>query len=637
MYDALVSGASSVPVLPPYVGSQRDEDIQTVYGPQLKRECRMKYEILDPRNIDGTRQEITKCSDQYVHCYYAEYSKYRTIDGTCNNLKNPSWGKSDNCLRRVLPFDYADKIAFPRESCTGNPLPNPRLVSNVFHKEIRPKPDHLTTHFMEWGQMLAHDLSLNDIFRDYSYGTHEAIQCCNPGPHYSDKCMSIPVPPKDPFYPKFGQTCINFVRTVPCKHCSSGQRVHWNQNTAYHDLSLVYGSTEDEAQKLRSGIKGMLDIEYNPKSGPMPPTVPVEELCISPDREKSCYKTGDQRANQNPFLLTVHTYLLRHHNFICQELSEVNPHWDDEKLYQEARRLNIAIAQYITYGHYLPNVLGEIMKKEGIQILPGAQYTKYDPELDASIADEYTTFAARYGHTLIPGRITEIDPKTEEKDDIWLRDYYYTPFGFRYGQFDKIAKGMTVNRKMKHDVFLSDDVRNYLYRRLYLNQSTGLDLAAASIVRGRDHGIPAYTYYLNYLFNITIYSFNDLRKLLPPKSVDLLEELYESPHDIDTYSAGLAEYYVPGGFVGPTFGAILGQQYKRIKFGDRYWFEHGNQAGSFTPEQLLEIKRTTLARILCETTRIRKIQMQPFRPPSSENPVVPCEEIHRFDFYLWKE
>ena len=49
------------------------------------------------------------------------------------------------------------------------------------------------------------------------------------------------------------------------------------------------------------------------------------------------------------------------------------------------------------------------------------------------------------------------------------------------------------------------------------------------------------------------------------------------------YSAGLAEYYVPGGFVGPTFGTILGQQYKRVKFGDRYWFEHGNEAGSFTP------------------------------------------------------
>ncbi|GIY46046.1 peroxidase, partial [Caerostris extrusa] len=328
-------------------GGERDVPVLPHMREGKETKTYKQYEILDPREIDATRQEITKCSDQYVHCYYAEYNKYRTIDGTCNNIKNPSWGKADNCLRRVLPFDYADKISFPRESCTGNPLPNPRLVSNVFHKEIKPKHDDLTTHFMEWGQMLAHDLSLNDIFRDYSYGTQEGIQCCNNGPHYSDKCMSIPVPPNDPFYSKFGQTCINFVRTVPCRHCSSGVvLIQWNeilfrplanefielQNTAYHDLSLVYGSIEEEAQKLRSGVKGMLDVEYNRKSGLMPPTVPVEELCISPDREKAAIR----QPNQNPFLLTVHTYLLRHHNFICQELSEVNPHWDDEKLYQEA-------------------------------------------------------------------------------------------------------------------------------------------------------------------------------------------------------------------------------------------------------------------------------------------------------------
>ncbi|XP_054713172.1 peroxidase-like [Uloborus diversus] len=626
-----------IPVLQPYSRAQQAIDLQDVYGPHLRRECPMNPEILDPYIIEATRKEVSSCSDQPISCYYAEYSKYRTIDGSCNNLRNPTWGKSDICLRRVLPFDYADRISYPRISCTKKPLPNPRVISNVFHREIRPKSDPLTTHFMEWGQMLAHDLTLNDLFKSPESGYTAPIDCCSQGPHISDMCYSFPVPPNDPFYPKFGVSCINQVRSMPCHQCSSTKRIHWNQNTAYHDLSLVYSSNEDEALKLRSGVQGMLDVEYNRKSGPMPPTVRVEDLCVSPPQEKSCYKTGDMRANQNPFLLTVHTYLLRHHNFICQELHAINPHWDDEKLYQEARRINIAQAQFITYGHYLPNVLGEIMEKEGIHILPGAEYTKYSPELDASIADEYSAWAARYGHTLIPGRFSEIDPKTLTTELMQLRDNYFTPFGFRYGQFDKVAKGMTVDRKMKHDVFLSDDIRNYLYRRLYLNETTGNDLASASIVRGRDHGIPGYTYYLSYFFNLTTHSFDDLRKMLPDKSVDLLEELYESVHDVDVYSAGLAEYYVPGGFVGPTFGAVLGQQYKRVKFGDRYWFEHANQAGSFNPDQLLEIKRTTLARILCETTRITEIQMQPFRPPSSSNPIVPCEKIHRFNFLLWKE
>uniref|UniRef100_A0A2L2Y7L8 Peroxidase n=1 Tax=Parasteatoda tepidariorum TaxID=114398 RepID=A0A2L2Y7L8_PARTP len=611
---------------------------QPVYGPQRQNDaCSMKASILDERAIDATRESIRQCTQDHDSCYYAKHSKYRAIDGSCNNIKNPEWGKSEGCLQRILPFDYADRISKPRVSCTGNPLPNPRLVSNVFHQQKHSKKDDLTTAFMEWGQMLAHDLSLNDVFKTPESGYNLPIQCCNPGPVINDRCFSLPVPPGDPFYPKYGVTCISFARTVPCPVCRAGQRVHWNQNTGYHDLSLVYGSTPDEAQKLRSGDRGMLDVDYTPKAGPILPSVPIEDLCVSPPGQSACFKAGDTRVNQNPFLIVVHTYLMRHHNFICQELSEVNPHWDDEKLYQEGRRLNIAIAQFITYSAYLPNVLGEIMQKEGINVLPGAKYTKYDPELEPTIADEYATAAARYGHTLIPSRLSQIDPKTNEEHGAWLRDLYYNPFGFRYGMYDETAKGMTVDRKEKHDVFLVDDVRNYLYRRTYLNETTGRDLAAVSILRGRDHGIPGYTYYLSYFFNITIRSFEDLEKVLPAKSVELLEGLYESPHDIDLYSAGLAEYYVPGGFVGPTFGAILGQQYKRIKFGDRYWFEHGNEAGSFTPEQLLEIKRSSIARIFCETTRIRKIQKKAFRPPSAKNPVVSCEEIHRFNFELWRE
>ncbi|GFT46945.1 hypothetical protein NPIL_636981 [Nephila pilipes] len=38
----LAGGASSVPVLQPYIGSQRDQDVRAVYGPQLSQECRIK-------------------------------------------------------------------------------------------------------------------------------------------------------------------------------------------------------------------------------------------------------------------------------------------------------------------------------------------------------------------------------------------------------------------------------------------------------------------------------------------------------------------------------------------------------------------------------------------------------------------
>lgn len=44
----------------------------------------------------------------------------------------------------------------------------------------------------------------------------------------------------------------------------------------------------------------------------------------------------------------------------------------------------------------------------------------------------------------------------------------------------------------------------------------------------------------------------------------------------------------------------------------RFWFEHRGQVGSFTGEQLEEIGKTSLARLLCDNTEIDRIQHYAF-------------------------
>merc|ERR1711910_291168 len=76
----------------------------------------------------------------------------------------------------------------------------------------------------------------------------------------------------------------------------------------------------------------------------------------------------------------------------------------------------------------------------------------------------------------------------------------------------------------------------------------------------------------------------------------MIKTLYSSPDHIDLFVAGLAEEKVSGGLTGKTFNCIKARQFKALKDGDRFFFTHKNQAGSFTSKQLKEI--------ICDNTDI---------------------------------
>lgn len=82
-------------------------------------------------------------------------------------------------------------------------------------------------------------------------------------------------------------------------------------------------------------------------------------LIIIPNKIICKLFAGDDRSNTHPLLTILQVILLRLHNLIAKELFELNrPKWDDEKTFQETRRIVNAITQHISFSVYAPNLIG---------------------------------------------------------------------------------------------------------------------------------------------------------------------------------------------------------------------------------------------------------------------------------------
>ncbi|XP_063882991.1 LOW QUALITY PROTEIN: chorion peroxidase-like [Scylla paramamosain] len=462
--------------------------------------------------------------------------RYRTINGTCNNIRNPSWGSAFSPLRRIVPANYGDGVMSLRRAQDGKPLPSARLVSATINLNRKSAATCFSFLHLTFGQFVDHDITSTPVAKGEG---EETIPCCidevkNDPRLFHPECAPISIPSDDPFYSTWGATCMEFVRSLPAERCQIGPREQVNQITSFLDGSNVYGSTDEDSENLREGKGGRLLVQVA-KNGEnlLPPSTDREDGCNNEEKfmqNEFCFIAGDDRVNEQVMLTLMHTVWVREHNRVAKQLEAQNPSWPDNLLFQEARRIVVAEMQHIVYNEFLPAVLGkELMER--LNLLPqkdGRKTNSYDPNVSPSIANEFSTAAFRFGHSMITSaRVT-----------------------------GKLFRG---------------------------EKQFGMDLVALNLQRGRDHGIGSYLRLREACGLPLAKHFLDLNQHLLPGAVEQLKKVYRSEQwrDIDLFAGGVSERLIEGGQVGPTFACIISDQFLRLKIGDRYWYEEEGP-GAFT-------------------------------------------------------
>jgi len=265
--------------------------------------------------------------------------------------------------------------------------------------------------------------------------------------------------------------CFDFKRSISFCGEESGIREQVNAQTAFVDLSFVYGGDFRAARAVRLNHMGLLKTSKWGRNLPLKGGASVG---------------GDVRASLAPGLQAVATLFVREHNRLAGEMADLA---DDGKIYQMARLIAAAEFQNVVFSEYLPLLLGRAeWIKMGLD--PNVSST-YDLRANPTLRNAVAAAAGRFGHAMLPEKVMTRTYRGHEKHyylaDVMLDEALPRTNGGR--GVDYLLNGM-----MTENVAADDPSRGATFQN-----GTGVwtvaDLLARDVQRGRDHGLPSYNSY----------------------------------------------------------------------------------------------------------------------------------------------
>ena len=486
-------------------------------------------------------------------------SQFRPIGGAGNNLDHPEFDAVPGAAEIALaPLYFA-----PGTSDGLVSGPNPRTISNVIAGGTGALGQNGETNdpvasawLYVFGQFVDHDLGLTE-----TPTTAVAI--------------NITVPSGDPTFTS--GTSIAMTRAV--RNPATNTIV--NAVAGYLDLSQLYGSTAAAAASLRNADGTLVSSDGGQ-------ALPVAG---------AAFVSGDARVMENPELAATTTLFMREHNFWVGTLRAGHPGWTGDQLYNMAKAITTAEYQNIVYQEYLPLLIGPIL----------GPYAGYDPTVNAQLTQEFSAAAFRVGHSQISDTQEGLDANGNVVFTEPLANAFFNTAAVDIANgIDPLLRSIGADYSQATDVYVVPALRNLLFAPLPGGDVDEIDLIAIDIQRERDVGLGTLNQTRQAIGLKKFTSFAGLTS--DPVLQANLATVYGSIDNVDLFMGGLAEAHAPGVIVGPTFQAIIADQFRALRSGDRFFWQNEG----FDPATAAMIAQTTLAQLLARDAGINSLQPNVF-------------------------
>ncbi len=279
---------------------------------------------------------------------------------------------------------------------------NTRFGSNIPPQKVRPDVENMTPSARETGKLKWRRLDengkpivqaagiLNNLaggwiqFQFHNFGGNTKRDPIAENPH------KMPRTPQDNWPEK--EALVDRTSKDPTRVTDNGRPTIMNDRTQAWIQAQIYGTNETELGRLRSYKDGkmLLDANGNLPADPAKPGIDLSGFT----------------NNYNPLLSFLHWAFVTNHNNIADHVRKFNPGWDDETVFQYARKINVADTALIHTVEWTEDLLQHPTLQEGMH---AEFYGLFGPKIKAWL------MRMSYRHPLIAKLIKPVS----NSDVVW--------------------------------------------------------------------------------------------------------------------------------------------------------------------------------------------------------------------------